>query len=175
MAYCEVHEVQDCLNYIRAYGTHLDLNTGHWDKAARVAMELLEHPALAIPQRLPALAVLALVRARRGDPGVDPLLDEAERLALPTSEFQSIGRAAAMRAEVAWYRGDLASVAATAALGLQAGDGLRDPYLQGDLASGGVGPMWRWKYLQISPSHRPHDRRRLEGCCCGLAASRRSL
>jgi DNA-binding CsgD family transcriptional regulator len=146
IAYCEEHEVQDCLDYIRAYGTHLDLNTGHWDKAARVAMELLEHPPPPIPQRLPALAVLALVRARRGDPGVDPLLDEAERLALPTGEFQSIGRAAAIRAEVAWYRGDLARVAATAALGLQAGDGLRDPYLQGELAYWG---RWADAALEI--------------------------
>jgi tetratricopeptide (TPR) repeat protein len=29
--YCEVHEVQDCLSYIRAYGAHFELNIGQWD------------------------------------------------------------------------------------------------------------------------------------------------
>jgi DNA-binding CsgD family transcriptional regulator/tetratricopeptide (TPR) repeat protein len=132
--YCEVHEVQDSLSYIRAYDAHFELNIGHWDKAAQVAAELIEHHALAIAQRVPALVVLALVRARRGDPGVDTLLDEAARLALPTGELQRIGRVAAARAEVAWYRGDLKRVAAEAAVGMKAGVDYRDSWIQGELA-----------------------------------------
>jgi len=42
LEYCEVHEVHDCLSYIRAYSAHYELNAGEWDKAARVASELLE-------------------------------------------------------------------------------------------------------------------------------------
>jgi DNA-binding CsgD family transcriptional regulator/tetratricopeptide (TPR) repeat protein len=132
--YCEVHEVQDSLSYIRVYGAHFELNNGHWDKAAQVAAELIEHHALAVAQRVPALVVLALVRARRGDPDVDTLLDEAARLALPTRELQRIGRVAAARAEVAWYRGDLKRVAVESAVGLKAGVGYRDPWIQGELA-----------------------------------------
>jgi DNA-binding CsgD family transcriptional regulator/tetratricopeptide (TPR) repeat protein len=132
--YCELHEVQDCLSYIRAYRAHFELNSGQWDKAARLATELIEHHALAIAQRVPALVVLALVRARRGDPGVDPLLDEATRLALPTGELQRIGVVAAARAEVAWYRGDLERVAAEAAIGLKAAAGYREGWIQGELA-----------------------------------------
>jgi ATP/maltotriose-dependent transcriptional regulator MalT len=135
IAYCEVHQVQDCLSYIRAHGACFELNRGHWDKAARVATEVLEHhDALAIMQRLPSLVVLALVRARRGDPGVDPLLDEAARLALPTGELQRIGPVASARAEVAWYRGDLKRVAEEAAIGLKAAAGHRDRWIQGELA-----------------------------------------
>jgi DNA-binding CsgD family transcriptional regulator len=132
--YCEVHDVQDSLVYIAAYSAHFDLNAGRWDKAAAAATELIEHHALAIAQRIPALSVLATVRARRGDPGVDPLLDEAARLAMPTGELQRVGRVAAIRAEVAWYRGDLECVAREAAIGQQTSADHRDPWLHGELA-----------------------------------------
>jgi DNA-binding CsgD family transcriptional regulator len=128
-----VHEVQTHLAYIRAYSAHSDLNNGLWDKAVQVAVELIEHHALAISQRVPALVVLATVRARRGDPGVDSLLDEAMQLALPTGELQRIGRVAATRAEVAWYRGDLRRVAEEAAIGLQAAADSRDRWIRGEL------------------------------------------
>jgi DNA-binding CsgD family transcriptional regulator len=132
--YCEVHDAQSSLMYTRAYGAHFELNSGHWDKAAETAAELIEHHTLPIAQRVPALLVLALVRARRGDPRVDPLLDEALQLALQTGEFQRIGPVAAARAELAWYRGDLQRVGAEAATGLKAAAGRRDRWIPGELA-----------------------------------------
>jgi len=74
------------------------------------------------------------VRARRGDPGADPLLEEAMRLALPTTEIQRIGPVAAARAELAWYRGDHSRAAQEAAIGLQALGGRRDTWICGELA-----------------------------------------
>jgi len=53
-----------------------------------------------------ALSVLGLVRARRGDPDVWSLLDEAITLAEPSGELQRIGPAAAARAEAAWLEGN---------------------------------------------------------------------
>ena len=47
-------------------------------------------------------STLALVRARRGDPGHAELLDDALETALPTGELQRLGPVAAARAEVAW-------------------------------------------------------------------------
>jgi DNA-binding CsgD family transcriptional regulator/tetratricopeptide (TPR) repeat protein len=132
--YCEVHEVHDCLSYIRAYAAHFELNTGHWTEAAQLAGRLIGTHSLAIAQRLPALVVLGLVRARRGDPGVGQLLDEAMRLALPTGELQRIGRVAAASAEVAWYRGDTQCVAELARRGLQAAAGKHDAWIVGELA-----------------------------------------
>jgi DNA-binding CsgD family transcriptional regulator/tetratricopeptide (TPR) repeat protein len=132
--YCEVHDVQDSLLYTRVYGAHFELHSGHWDKAAEVAAELLEHHTLSIAQRVPALLALALIRARRGDPRVDPLLDEALRLALQTGEFQRIGPVAAARAELAWYRGDPQRVAEEAAIGLKAAAGRLDRWIPGELA-----------------------------------------
>jgi DNA-binding CsgD family transcriptional regulator len=53
-----------------------------------------------------------LVRARRGDPNVWPVLDAASALAEPTGEIQQIAPAAAARAEAAWLEGRHADVAA---------------------------------------------------------------
>jgi tetratricopeptide (TPR) repeat protein len=132
--YCEVHDVQDSLNYVQVFGAYADFNGGQWDKAARTAAELIEHHSLAAAQRVPALIVLARVRARRGDPGVDSLLDEAAQLALNTGELQRIGPIAAARVEVAWYRGDLDRAAEEAAIGLKAAMGSKDPWIPGELA-----------------------------------------
>jgi ATP/maltotriose-dependent transcriptional regulator MalT len=148
LEYCEVHEVHDCLSYIRAFSAHYELNAGQWDKAARVASELLEWQTLAT-QRVPALTVLALVRARRGDPGVDALLDEAEQLALPTGELQRIGPIAAARAELAWYRGDLLGVAQQAAVGLEAAAGRQYVWMRSELAY--------WRYRADPAASAPSD------------------
>jgi DNA-binding CsgD family transcriptional regulator/tetratricopeptide (TPR) repeat protein len=133
-AYAEVHDVQDTVVYIRAYVAQFELDRGRWEKAAQMATELVQHPSLAIAPRIPTLVALASVRARRGDPGVDPLLDEALRLALPTAELQRIGPVAALRAEVAWYRGERERAAREAALGLKAAEGRSDRWLIGQLA-----------------------------------------
>jgi DNA-binding CsgD family transcriptional regulator/tetratricopeptide (TPR) repeat protein len=133
LEYCETHEVWDCYSYVRAYGAWFELNLGHWSEAAQAAAELIEHHALATAQRIPALTVLATVRARRGDPGVDPLVDEALRLALPTGEMQRIGPVAATRAELAWYRGDLKRTAEEVSIGLQAARGRGDAWIRGEL------------------------------------------
>jgi DNA-binding CsgD family transcriptional regulator/tetratricopeptide (TPR) repeat protein len=137
LEYCETHEVQDCLSYVRAYGACAQLYGGHWDEAARAAAELIDYHSLATAQRIPALTVLALVRARRGDPGVDPLLDEALRLALPTGEVQRISPVAAARAEVSWYRGELTRTAEEARRGFDLSPRRGDPWTQGELACWG--------------------------------------
>jgi ATP/maltotriose-dependent transcriptional regulator MalT len=132
--YCEVHEVQDCLNYIRAYDAHLCVDCGQWNEAARIAQELIDRTTLAVAQRIPALVVLALVRMRRGDPGVDALLDEARRLAEQTGEYQRIGRVAVARAEAAWYRGDLSRVESEAREGQKAAPTDADRWIASELA-----------------------------------------
>jgi DNA-binding CsgD family transcriptional regulator len=68
--------------------------------------------------RVTALAVLGVVRARRGDPDVWPPLDEAWELAAPTGELQRIEPAAAARAEAAWLARRLDAVAEVTSLAL---------------------------------------------------------
>jgi DNA-binding CsgD family transcriptional regulator len=134
MAYCEEHDVLEILNYLRAYGAVFELNCGHWDQATRMAAEVLKHPEALVRERVRSLLVIAQVHARRGDSGVDALLDEAEGLALSTGEPPRIAPVAAARAEAAWYRGDLKRVANEAAVGLRALAGIRDLWMRGPLA-----------------------------------------
>lgn len=134
LAYCEEHEIYTHGYYLRAYESRLELLRGRWGEAANLATQLLEIFVLTTNQRIPALITLALVRARRGDPGAEALLDEALSLALPTAELQRIGRVAAARAELAWYRGDLDVVAREVAVGLEIARGHRDPGICGELA-----------------------------------------
>jgi DNA-binding CsgD family transcriptional regulator len=74
-----------------------------WAAAADHAATVLRTDgAVSSQARCGALRVLALVRARRGDPGVWPLLDEALILA---QDLRQLAPVAAARAEVAWLEG----------------------------------------------------------------------
>ncbi len=88
----------------------LELMRGRWDAAARAANEVIQDGRATVIGRIAALIALARLRARRGDPGVEALLDEADRLASDTDVYCRIARA-----EAAWLEGrpeDAASEAA---------------------------------------------------------------
>jgi DNA-binding CsgD family transcriptional regulator len=111
----------------------MELERGNWDEAARIATSLLQNPGTTAVQRIPTLLTLAQVRARRGDPGADELLDQSLELALPTGEFQRLGRVRAARAEYAWYRGDPETVLSETRIGLEQSSGNKDPWIKGEL------------------------------------------
>ena len=109
--------IEDGLRYARRQGldlTHLylladrsrvELEEGRWDAAAETAELVLgEHFVSTFPRTL-ALVTLSLVRARRGDPEVRPLLDEALALSGPSGELPRIAPVAAARAEAALLAG----------------------------------------------------------------------
>ncbi len=85
------------------------LNRGDWSRAVQVAETVLNGEKGQLP-RVSALPIVALVRARRGDPDVWPLLDEAKSLADREDELQYSVPVAAARAEVAWLEGRLDAV-----------------------------------------------------------------
>src|SRR5207302_6349396 len=62
--------------------------------------------------KFPALLVIALVRARRGDPDVWQLLDEARSIAISEGELQFLAAVSVARAEAAWLEGNLDAVQA---------------------------------------------------------------
>ena len=67
----------------------MELAFGRWDEAAATAETILAGPRSdVIGPRSDALATLALVRARRGDPGHRPLLDEARDTAIAADDLQ---------------------------------------------------------------------------------------
>src|SRR5246127_691224 len=133
LAYCEQRDLDSWSTYLRVFLARFALDRGAWDEAAERASALLRDTIAAAIVRIPALVIVGLIRARRGDPGASEALDEALKLALPTGELQRIGPVAAARAEAAWYRNDFTAVLHETERGLQYGDFPRGPWFVGEL------------------------------------------
>jgi DNA-binding CsgD family transcriptional regulator len=109
--YCSDQGLERDRLYLLAYRARLELDQGHWGQASDSAAAVLRIPRTSITPRIFALVVLGLVRARRGDPGQWPPLEEAWALAEPTQELRRLAPVAAARAEAAWLEGDRHAVA----------------------------------------------------------------
>ncbi len=110
-AYCMEHGYDLLQLYFLAYRARTELERGRWTEAAESARLILREREISTFPRTVALVVLGLVRARRGDPDVQLLLDEARALAEPTGELPRVALVAAALAEAAYLRGDNAVVA----------------------------------------------------------------
>jgi DNA-binding CsgD family transcriptional regulator len=111
---CEDLGLEGWRFYVVAYRARVHLDRGHWNEAAADAALVLRSAKSVPLLRILTLTVLGLVRARRGDPDVWPLLDEAAELVVG-GELQYRAPVAAARAEAAWLEGRTPDV-----------DGLRD-------------------------------------------------
>jgi len=113
------------------------LDQGRWDAARDLAVPVAEHPRANTIVRIVPLAVIGLLRARRGDPDPWGPLDEALGLARSTGELQRLAPVAAARAEAWWLAGSPDRVAeeTTAVLELAAARG--DAWTAGELC------LWR--------------------------------
>jgi len=108
--YFAARDLDSWTNYIRAWQARLDFETGNWDAAANEALRLVSAQGVAPVTRICALAVLARLRQRRGDPGARELLDEATVLSRQSAELQRLAPVAAAHAEEAWLRNGSAGV-----------------------------------------------------------------
>jgi tetratricopeptide (TPR) repeat protein len=123
--------------YLLSHRAWYELEEGRWSDAADTAQLVLRTQRTSITPRIVALVVIALVRARRGDPEVWPLLDEAWALAEPTGEIARVGPVAAARAEAAWLAGDRDAVEAATSAGLPLALDRQWRWVAGELA------VWR--------------------------------
>jgi DNA-binding CsgD family transcriptional regulator len=129
--YCTERDLDTWRLYMLASQARCDFEQGRWTAATRTVEVVLRDPRTAPVSRIEALAVLGRLRARRGDPGVWPPLDEALTLATRTGELQRLGPVAVARAEAAWLEGDPA-----------AARGVVEDAL--DLAERVAGQTWLW-------------------------------
>jgi DNA-binding CsgD family transcriptional regulator/tetratricopeptide (TPR) repeat protein len=88
-----------------------ELQRGHITESVQAAEIVLRNRETHLP-KFSALLVIALVRARRGDPDVWQLLDEARSIAISEGELQFLVPASVARAEAAWLEGNLEAVKA---------------------------------------------------------------
>ena len=125
IAYCREHGLEAWLKCLVAGKAGARLAQGDWDDAAELAASILNAPPdSVVGSRHEALLVLALVRARRGDPQVWPLLDEAQAIADDVGDLQFLAPTAAARAETMWLEGRSDAVAGRDAAGVRARRGL---------------------------------------------------
>lgn len=134
IAYCSERGFELFRLYLLAYRARSQLDQGRWSEAAESAAAVLRIPRTSTTPRIVALVVLALVRARRGDPEVWPALDEAWALAEPTGELPRLGPVAAARAEAAWLAGDHDAVGEATEGALRLALERNSPWLIGELA-----------------------------------------
>jgi DNA-binding CsgD family transcriptional regulator len=137
LAYCSERGLELYRLYLLAYRARSELDQGRWSEAAETTAPVLSVPRSSTTPRIHALVVLGLVRARRGDPEVWPLLDEAWALAEPTGELPRLGPVAAARAEVAWLEGNRDAVGVATDDALALARQRQAPWLIGELA------VWR--------------------------------
>jgi hypothetical protein len=149
--YFAERDLDSWANYVLAWKARLDFEQGRWDAAARLAGQLIVRDAVAPVTRIPAMAVLARIRLRRGDSGSTALIDETTQLASSTGEFQRLAPIAAARAEAAWLRGDAVLddpwVRQTYAMAENLGD-------RRELSELG---FWRWKLGEGKGTYRDVD------------------
>jgi DNA-binding CsgD family transcriptional regulator/tetratricopeptide (TPR) repeat protein len=134
------------------------LALGCWDEAAVAAQALLDGPRdQIIEPRTYALLVLGLVRARRGDPGCWPLLDEAWERAVMADDLQFLAPVAAARAEAAWLEGRVEVIGAQTEAAYDLACRLNEPTSAGWLA------CWRARAgLPVGPLDNVPERFRLQ-------------
>jgi len=102
IAYGEEREFY--VGYALAWLACVKLYRGRWDEVAPLA-QIAVAGANQISQITGSIA-LGRLRARRGDPGVWEVLDEALELSEPGGHLQRLGHVHAARAEAAWLSGD---------------------------------------------------------------------
>ena len=140
--YCTERDLDTWRLYMLASQARADFEQGRWTAATRTVELVLRDPRTAPISRIEALAVLGRLRARRGDPGVWPPLDEALALATGTGELQRLGPVAVARAEAAWLQGDPAMARGVVEDALDLAErmaGQTWPWPTGELA------FWRWR------------------------------
>jgi DNA-binding CsgD family transcriptional regulator len=140
--FCAAHDLGMFHASTTSSSAFVALHRGDWASALACADDVLSRPALPQAPRVLALISLALIRARRGEQTVAPLLDEALAGTEPDDLFR-LGVVWAARAEAAWLVGDDATARAEAQAGLAVAVDNADPWL--------VGHLRRWAQLAGGP------------------------
>jgi DNA-binding CsgD family transcriptional regulator len=125
--------------YLVAWLALVRLYQGKWDDSAELATSVVRTPAADSISLIMAQIALGRVRARRGDPEIWPLLDEALERSVQADTLQRLAPTHAARAEAAWLAGkrDMALAEARAVFDLA--ERYKHSWHLGELG------YWRWK------------------------------
>ncbi|MVM33106.1 AAA family ATPase [Spirosoma sp. HMF4905] len=90
ISYCEERDLDSWLKYMLSVKARLNLETGNWKEAARIAGSLLENEQQTPIIKIGALTILATIRMRTGGPDALAMLLEAKAKAFVAQELQRI-------------------------------------------------------------------------------------
>ena len=105
ISYCEERDLDSMKLYMLGWKARLNLETGNWEEAFKIANNLLQKENLLPVIKIGALAVVATIKIRRGDQDALPLLLEAKTMAFETIELQRIIPALLALLEYEWITG----------------------------------------------------------------------
>jgi ATP/maltotriose-dependent transcriptional regulator MalT len=102
-AFCDEHDVLASSRYLLAMRSWIELERGDWDDAGETAARVLS--LRCTMSCVQARIVIALLRARRGDPDPWTPLAEAEPSVARTGQLWWLWQLSAAKAEAAWLEG----------------------------------------------------------------------
>jgi DNA-binding CsgD family transcriptional regulator/tetratricopeptide (TPR) repeat protein len=146
--YCSERDLGNWRQSLVAMSARADLDRGRWSDAAAGAARVLRTARTQASAPALARSVLALVRARRGDPGVDEALefpaathdaDVGRHRPLSAPPPTSKMYLAAARAEIAWLKHEPAAVLEATEEALELAIRADAAWIVGELA------YWRWR------------------------------
>ncbi len=138
VAFAREHDLDTPCSYMQAWQALLYLHTGRWAAAAELTTSVLASADLAPFSRIMVLAVAGRLRARRGEPGADALLDEALELAIQMGYLLRLGTVYSARAEAAWLAHDSARLRSAAQAVYDLAYAKKHAWFVGELG------RWRW-------------------------------
>ena len=100
--YCLERDLHSWSSYLVGTDADLQIHLGRLDLAERQALTVLDQPGLPSSAALGPLVALALVRARRGQGGVDQFVDRAMALADGLASIETTAAVGGLRCELAW-------------------------------------------------------------------------
>jgi DNA-binding CsgD family transcriptional regulator len=115
------------------------LRLGRWNETAELATSVLQRGGVSAISRIMALVALGRLRARRGDPGVAEVLDEALALAEQTGHLQRLAPVRIARTEAAWLAGRHEQARTEAQTAYDLAISKQHPWFTGELG------FWRWR------------------------------
>jgi len=140
------HQLAGSGLYAKAWLGRCCLEQGRWDQAGIILGQVLRSPRCTGITRMTALTAVGRLRARRGDPDVWAVLDEALQLARSTGHLQRLWPVAAARIEARWLADDDADADADLVREVhEVAASLDYPWAQEELG------FWLWRFGRFQP------------------------
>ena len=105
IAYCVERDLDSWIKLIQSLKARMNFETGNWDQAYQIAEDVIKSGGQVKLGRIDALAVVARIKMRRGEPDILPLLEEAISIALKATDLQRMVPALVASLEYEWITG----------------------------------------------------------------------